>query len=141
MHPTPTPYQRYTPFGDDVCVYCGDQSETVDYIAPREWVERRLQAWATYAGDYKHALLQVPACRDCAALLHGYVARNLKEKRGELKRRLRAKHRALLGEYDWTPEEIAEHGYALAAYLRSFEDKRAWLLQRLGFPQPNQAET
>jgi hypothetical protein len=87
----------------------------------------------------RHGLLIVPTCRDCNVRLGGFIAYSIGEKREELKRRLRKKHRRLLGEYDWQPEELDELGYSLRTYIEEQERRRGWIMSRLHFPEPWEA--
>ena len=132
-------YRHVEPYGPDVCVYCGDPANTTDHVTPVSYVAGLLDVIDHYSHKLRHGLYTVPCCRDCNVRLGRFVGFSITEKRAELKRRLRIKHRRLLGRYDWQPEEIAELGYSLRTYMRRQENERSGVIARLEFPRPWEA--
>lgn len=128
-------YDWHAPYGDTVCVYCGEYATSQDHVAPISYVAALGDAMEHMRPMLRHSLLIVPACRDCNNRLASYVGRSLTEKRAELKRRLRRKYRRLLESYDWQDEEIAELGRNLQSWIRNQEARRIVILRRLSFPE------
>jgi len=127
-------YRREAPYGVDVCTYCGDPATTLDHVMPISRLAAAGDMLATVIQKYPHALVIVPACRDCNCRLGGVVCRSISEKREILKKKLRIKHKRLLGSYDWDDEELSQLGHSLRTYIKAQEIKREWVLQRLRFP-------
>lgn len=90
-------YRYEAPYGEDVCVYCGDPATTVDHVPPLS----RAAALADIMGDIRKIdFVMYPACRDCNLRLATFAETALTKRRAELRCRLRKKYRRLLGQYD-----------------------------------------
>lgn len=131
-------YEHEDPYGHDVCVYCGDTATTRDHVPPISQAATMVDLWA--AQGRRPQLRLLPACRDCNSRLRGFLSADIAERRAELKRRLKAKHWRLLGNYDWSDEELSELGRNLRSAIEYMEAKRRWLMDRLSFPRPWEAQ-
>ncbi len=132
-------YHREDPYGPDVCVYCGDPATSRDHVPPLSHAASMVDLWA--AQGRRPELRLLPACRDCNSRLRNFPGTDLNERRREVKRKLRLKHRRLLGEYDWSDGELMELGRNLRSAIEGMEAKRRWIEARLEFPRPWQATT
>lgn len=130
-------YAYEAPYGADVCVYCGDPATTEDHAPPLSYAASMVDIWR--AQGQRPRLRLFPCCRDCNSRLANFPSASLTERRAELKARLRDKHFRLLGEYDWSKDELDELGPNLRSYIEGLEAKRQWVEDRLKFPRPWEA--
>lgn len=132
-------YRYHAPYGDDVCVYCGEYATTHDHVTPTGYVASLHDDIDTLRRKLGNGLITVPACKDCNTRLGTFIGHSVSHKREELKRRLRRKFSRLLGSYDWSDKEVEGLGRSLQSFVLAQESKRRLVERRLSFPSRMEA--
>lgn len=126
-------YRYETPYGEGVCVYCGETATTLDHVPPLSYAASIMDILPNLPKRPRFTIW--PACRDCNCRLSGFLLSGLRERRREIRARLSRKYRRLLGEYDWSDEELARFGRNLRSAIEHMEHKRRRIVSRLRFPE------
>lgn len=107
-----------------ICIYCGRRGSTKDHLLPRDWT-----------GDAKrHFVATVPACGTCNSLLGRVLTWSITERRAIAHERLRRHYRKILGQVDFTPEQVNEFGPGIRPDIIQGIENKKHVKEMLEFP-------
>lgn len=121
-------YREIGDVGVDPCIYCGVISDSYDHIPPLVAIEK-LSLIEIDGDDLK----KYPACRECNSWLGDRLITTLKERREEVRRRLKNKYRHFVQMPDWSEDELGELSTKLSDDVQRHVRFSRWVKARLSW--------
>jgi hypothetical protein len=118
-------YPRRIEYPSGVCVYCGVAANTKDHLLPESWSGKAKRRW----------IATVPACGQCNSAINDTPEFSISKRREVAKEVIARRYRKVIDLPDYTPQQLAEYGKNLRAYIRKGLAERDEALRRLRWPE------
>src|SRR6266478_8549647 len=121
-----------------MCVYCGQSASSLDHFVPKSMI----RALADTIEPIKRisGLVLIPACRECNSIAGARIFRTVGMKRRYIQKRLKQKYRKFLQLPNWSENETAELGSALAKHVHAGINVRTWIESRIAWKNNQMSE-
>ena len=124
-------YEFVAPYGEYVCVYCGESADSRDHAPSLASLHRIMDTVPSSEWPRCHLY---PSCRECNMLLNDCADHTMVNRRGVAHKRLRKRHKRLLEMPNWEPEELSDLSPRLRESVEASLRQRERLRERLRFP-------
>ncbi len=118
-------YTKWTPYGEFICVYCGNTANTIDH-APAI-----INSYCYGLSDILH--LEVPCCQVCNSTLGSIEKHSLRSRSQYLYDTILKQHKSILNSVEWLPSELRDLSIETRRQIRQVSKCRDAIEDKLEF--------